>query len=498
MINFMKLDRILVIRMSSLGDILLTFPVYKSLKEKYPQCRISVLTKPQFSQILGAARYVDEVIAFKGFFSTLSLINNSGFDLLIDLHANARSFLISSFSKIPLKIRYKKDSLWRRLFVNWRIINPSLQKHTVDRYLQCLEQIGIDNPARELFIGDFKALKPGADETRLNFLLVQTAFLGDSLLSLPLARALKENFPGCRITALIRPENSEVFSKIKEIDEIIEDRKKTAPKIPEFFRLLGELKKRRFDAALIPHRSLRSALLVYMASIKKRVGFNFGFWSFLFTDAQPFGWPMHDAERNMMLLSPLKALCPPSFPDLKADAEIPTQARELSFKIAINPSSVWETKRWPREYFVSLIKKLKENYGTPVIITGGPKEADYNSEIEKALPEGYCLNLTGKTSLSSLTALIKSCDLFITNDSGPMHIAAALKTPTLAIFGPTTRELGFFPYSDKASVIEEKLSCRPCRLHGSRKCPRKHFLCMRLITPQKVFNEIAKIVKYKS
>ncbi|MEW5951709.1 MAG: lipopolysaccharide heptosyltransferase II [Elusimicrobiota bacterium] len=489
--------KILIIRFSSLGDILLTFPVYKNLKEMFPNSEITVLTKPQFIQILSAAKYADKVMPFYGISKTVSDINSYGFDLIIDLHSNLRSFLVSSLSRANIKIRYKKDSIWRRIFVNWKIITPSLQKHTVDRYLDCLKQIGLENPSKELFIGDFKSLKPEKEEKKLSFLLIQTAFLGDSLLSLPLVKAIKENFPNSKLTVLIRAENKQVFSGISEIDEIIEDNKKSAPKISEFTRLLKELKKRHFDAALIPHRSFRSALLASLAGIPKRIGFNFGFWSFLFTDAQPFGWPMHDAERNMMLLSALKVLSKPSFPDFEQKEELPEEIKKIPLKIAINPSSVWETKRWPKEYFVSLIKKIKESYKIPCLITGGKAEEEYNLEIEKSLPEGYCINLTGKTGLSSLVSLIKNCDLFVTNDSGPMHIAAALGTPLIAIFGPTTKELGFFPYSKQAVVLEEELKCRPCRLHGSRKCPHEHFLCMRLITPQKVFNEISKIVKYK-
>lgn len=490
-------QKILVIRFSSLGDILLTFPVYKALKEKFPQAKISVLTKSQFAQILSSNRYVDEILVFRGVFSSVKKIDSENFDLVIDLHANLRSRLICALAGTRRKIRYRKDSFYRRIFVNWKIITPSLQKHTVERYIDCLKELGIQELKPELYLEDLKTQKSPQQDKGQSFLLLQTAFLGDSLLSLPLARALKENFPNCKLTVLIRPENSQIFSGIKEIDEILIDNKKTASSIPEFFRLLGELKKRKFDAALVPHRSFRSALLVWLAGIPVRIGFRFGLWSMLFTDAQPFGWPMHDVERNMLLLTPLKTLSSPSFPGLSSDVKLPAELSGLSPRIAINPSSVWKTKRWPREYFVSLIRKIKDNIGVPCILTGGNKEADYNLEIEKALPSGYCINLTGKTDLSSLVSIIKSCDLFITNDSGPMHIAAALKIPTIAIFGPTTKELGFFPYSEKAKVIEEKLSCRPCRLHGSHSCPRGHFLCMKLITPERVFNEILKFVEYK-
>ncbi len=493
-----KPDKILVIRFSSLGDILLTFPVYKALKKEFPESKISVLTKPQFSQIFSSNKYIDEVITFKGIKKTVKEINESDFDLIIDLHSNLRSHIISFLSSCPIKIRYKKDSFYRRIFVNWKIITPSLQKHTVERYMECLKQIGVHHCEHDLYLDDIKKQESEKEKNTFSFLLLQTAFLGDSLLSLPLAKAIKQRFPESKLTVLIRPENVQIFSKVKEIDEVIIDNKKTASKMSEFTRLIKEFKKRKFDAAIIPHRSFRSALLAKLAGIPKRIGFKFGLWSFLFTDAQPFSWPMHDVERNMLLLSPLKALTYPSFPDIPFKGEIPQDVKELPIKIGINPSSVWKTKRWPVEYFTSLIKKIYETLKVPCIITGSQKEIQYNAQIEKSLPLGYCINLTGKTDLSSLVSLISQCNIFITNDSGPMHIAAALKIPTLAIFGPTTKELGFFPYSPKAQVIEQQLACRPCRLHGSNNCPRKHFLCMKLITPDIVFDKVLKIVKYKS
>ena len=140
------------------------------------------------------------------------------------------------------------------------------------------------------------------------------------------------------------------------------------------------------------------------------------------------------------------------------------------------------------EYFVQLISRLQTELGVQVVLVGGGhKDADLGEKICQ-LSQGHAANLCGKTSLADLMALMQHFKLFITNDSGPMHIATAFDVPTLAIFGPTTRELGFFPYGEGHRVMEVKgLPCRPCALHGGKKCPLGHFKCMRDILPGRVF-----------
>jgi heptosyltransferase-2 len=108
------------------------------------------------------------------------------------------------------------------------------------------------------------------------------------------------------------------------------------------------------------------------------------------------------------------------------------------------------------------------------------------------------LNLCGKTSLRFLPALIKQCRLFITNDSGPMHIAVAVHVPTIAIFGPTVKELGFFPYGSAHRVMEVELACRPCGLHGGKTCPRIHFECMKKITVDAVVKEANEMLELQA
>jgi heptosyltransferase-2 len=477
--------RILVIRMSSLGDIILTAPVFRNLRAKWPGARLDILVKPQFLGAVSKSAFIDRAIPFSGFSAALRQINAAGYDAIIDLHDTPRSRLLSLLARAPVKVRYRKASLARRLFVDFRIPSPSLEKHTLDRYLEALAPLGVLPLHYGPELGDWTTggarpeLRPGP----LRICLLQTAFLGDCVLTLPLLKKMKEIFPGASVSVVTRPETAEVFSASGLADEIIEDRKKTASSgLAEFNRLAAELRSRSFDAAIIPHRSLRSALLAWRAGIPARVGFSSSAGRFFLTHKVPFSWLLHDVERNLSLLSPLAENLKTPFPGLKPSAA-PAAAGAA---VGVNTGSAWPTKRWPAEKWARLIRKLSEKFGTRVLMVGGPGEKEWNEEIERLAGREHCLNLTGKTSMPELMEAIRPLKVFVSNDSGPMHIASALGVPAVGIFGPTTKELGFFPYGRGNRVVETPLDCRPCALHGSKRCPRGHFLCMRLLTVEEV------------
>jgi heptosyltransferase-2 len=159
--------------------------------------------------------------------------------------------------------------------------------------------------------------------------------------------------------------------------------------------------------------------------------------------------------------------------------------------VGIHPGATWPTKRWLKERFAELCTQLKNAGFTPVLI-GGPGDADLGQFIET---RAHVVNLISRTNLSDLKAIIGQMRLLVTNDSGPMHLAAGLGIPVVAIFGATTKELGFFPYGDGHEVVEAELACRPCGLHGAKSCPESHFLCMRLITVEEVFAACQRVLR---
>ncbi|MCM2304936.1 MAG: lipopolysaccharide heptosyltransferase II [Elusimicrobia bacterium] len=475
--------KILVIRLSSLGDVVLTGPVYQSLKAHWPDCRVTVLVKPQFAAALKGHPGVDEVVPFTGIAPALSLIKERGFTHLLDLHGNLRSFLIRTLARVPNTAAYRKNALGRRLFVALRISTPGLLRHTVDRYHDALAAWGVPRAGGA----------PGFKKV----LVMQTAFLGDSLLTLPLLRRLKEVLPGATVTVLTLAKTADIFRGTPWVDEVlIDDKRGRHGGLAGPWAIAAELRSRGFDLAVIPHRSFRSALIARLSGMPRRIGFDSSAGRFLLTDAVPFSWDMHDLERNLSLTLPLGAAGAPSSGESRYVAP-PAVSAKLSALLpsgplaGVHPGSAWATKRWLPERFAELCVRLKADGITPVLV-GGPDDKALGASIAR---ECGALDLVGKTDLEDLKALMGRLSVFVTNDSGPMHLAAAAGVPVVAIFGATTRELGFFPYGPGHRVVEADLACRPCGLHGARECPEGHFLCMRLLTVDRVHAACRELLK---
>ncbi|MBU2530100.1 MAG: lipopolysaccharide heptosyltransferase II [Elusimicrobia bacterium] len=485
--------KILIIRLSSLGDIILISPVIKNIKAAWPDAEISILTKSQYAKTIANNPLISQVLPFISISQTVKGINHEKFDYIIDLHSNLRTHLITFLCRAKKILRYKKDSLSRKLFVNFRTQNCALQKHTVNRYLEALNEINVPIISKTPEINDWALLyKKDKSSLKLkNICILQTAFLGDCMLTLPLIEKIKNSASNSKITVISRPETSQIFKSSKSVDNVIIDNKRNSKFFfPEFLKLVKEVKSENFDIAIIPHRSIRSALLAFLAKIPVRIGFSESAGKIFLTKVVPFSWLLHDAERNLTLLLPLIENVDPEKTNFTASHDLSEKFKiSDTLSIGINPGSAWSTKRWPKERYGKLIKLLYDKYKKKILIIGSKNEVNWNKEIEALAGKETCVNLTGKTSIEELMTLIKDLKLFITNDSGPMHIAAASGIEVIAIFGPTTKELGFFPYSEKSFVLEENLECRPCALHGSKKCPRSHFLCMNLISVERVYNQ---------
>jgi heptosyltransferase-2 len=250
---------------------------------------------------------------------------------------------------------------------------------------------------------------------------------------------------------------------------------------------------------VIPHRSFRSALIAKLSGIARRIGFDSSAGSFLLTDTVPFSWLMHDLERNLSLTLPLGAGAAPSSGESRYVAP-PAMTPKLAGLLpdgplaGVHPGSAWATKRWLPERFAELCVRLKADGFTPVLV-GGPDDRALGARIAQ---DSGALDLVGRTDLEELKALMGRLSVFVTNDSGPMHLAAAAGVPVVAIFGATTRELGFFPYGPGHRVVEADLACRPCGLHGARACPEGHFLCMRLLTVDQVHAACRALLKVEA
>ena len=329
----------------------------------------------------------------------------------------------------------------------------------------------------------------------MKILIIQTAFLGDVVLTIPLIQAAKK-YLKAQISVVCIPSTKNILEGHPSIDEIIVFDKKNSEK--GFFSLIKfikKLKEKKFDVAIIPHPSFKSGLISYLAAIPERIGFSNSAGRFFFTNKVFFDKNKHQLERYLDLLKHFGIEVKEEKTEIYIDEEGKKFADYVLPKnkiiFGINPGSIWATKRWPAEKYAQLADKIITEFGAEILIFGGPDDIDIAKNVEKNM-EQKAINFAGKTTLKQLSVLTQMCKVFVTNDSGPMHIAAAMNIPVVAIFGPTIKQFGFFPYSKKAIVIEKNVPCRPCSPHGPNKCPEKHFNCMNKITVSEVFDAVKK------
>ncbi len=339
-----------------------------------------------------------------------------------------------------------------------------------------------------------------------NVLVLQTSFIGDTVLTLPLICEIKRRFPSARLTLVCTPQGRELLQQHPSIDHILVDDKRGRDRgWRGLWRQAKVLEQQRFTLAISPHKSLRTALLLRLARIPCRIGFDQSKGWFLYSLRVPRNPSAHDVERTLSLLEacgiPLEQ-CERSF-GLQPSAGNQQAVNELfqsagidgdRFLVGMNPGSVWATKRWLPEGYARTIELLKQKYHWQVVLFGGPGDVELTRKIQ-LLSGGAAVDLAGKLSLKELPAALSRLSLFITNDSGPMHMAVAQGVPTIGIFCATTPSLGFYPYSSRAVVLEKALPCRPCSPHGGMRCPLGTEDCMRLITPEHVLQAVEKLLR---
>lgn len=338
-----------------------------------------------------------------------------------------------------------------------------------------------------------------------NVLILQTSFLGDSVLTLPLICEVRRRFPVKKLTLLCLPASQELLLDHPAIDEIITDDKKNSDRgWRGVYRTAARLKERNFTLALTPHKSLRSALILYLAAIPHRVGFRQSRGWFLYQQRSERNPECHDVERNLSVLQAFglrPEQCQRAI-DLPVSSEIQKRVdekflglgvRESDLIIGVSPGSVWPTKRWSAAGFAALIQMLQQKFTCRPLLFGGADDSAVVEDIQRRCGRAVA-SLVGLIGVRELPAAINRCRIFITNDSGPMHIAVARGVPTVAVFCATTPDLGFYPYTNDAIVVQRDLSCRPCASHGGRRCPLGTEDCIRQISPDAVFRAAEKLL----
>ncbi len=331
----------------------------------------------------------------------------------------------------------------------------------------------------------------------MRILIGQTAFIGDSVLTTPLVKALGDIFSGDddSISILISTRGAGIFENNPNIDDVIVYDKRNSDKgFLALLRLAKEIRRKKFDVAVLPHQSFRTGLLFRLAGIPRRIGFSGAPGAIFYTEKVQRRMDLHEAERMIRLAGHLGASSEPIPTELFPSDEDYGKAEEFLANheidplrtLIVAPGSVWGTKRYSPEGFAEVINILiDEGHIDSAVVIGGAGDSEIAGEIVVKSRE-KAVSAIGIGDIMTSTALISRCRILIGNDSSPVHIASAMKTPVVAIFGPTVRDFGFTPYTPESRVVEtdEKLECRPCSGHGKMKCA--HHACMKGIPPRRI------------
>jgi len=336
----------------------------------------------------------------------------------------------------------------------------------------------------------------------VNIIVKMPNWLGDLVMATPVLADLRQHWKDARLTAMCQSNVAPLLKCDPHIDEIFSySRPSGWIHRRQHLEIVSPLENGKYDLGILLTNSFSSAWWFWRGKVKNRIGFRSGIRSFLLNSAQSFPQfkeKQHQVITYKTLLQPLGIPLSDTSPQLYVSSEEARAAETLLGKhgvalgrhivVGINPGAAYgSAKCWPPERFKSITKRLIENPHLYVVYFGDQIGAPLVADICRDFPERV-INLAGKTSLRELIALIQSCSIFLTNDSGPMHIAAALRTPLLALFG-STNDVKTGPYAF-GQVIHKHVECSPCY---KRVCPID-FRCMTRIGVDEVYSELQKLI----
>ncbi len=336
----------------------------------------------------------------------------------------------------------------------------------------------------------------------LKILVIRYRFIGDTILTVPFLRNLHRYYPQAKIDVLVGPQSGEVLKECPYIRQVIEfdttrfhKYDQGAGQTKSFFYYVKELRKNNYDKVFVLKRSVSSALLAYLTGAKERIGYGGGIKSLLLTTSVPWDKHKHEVESTLDVLrlanipivdNYLEAWHTPEEMSA-ARAHLPQTDKPY---VLIHAAAAHPDKMYPSNHWASIVATLNKDHGLTAVFSGAPSDYDLNQEIIN-LSGVNGINLAGKLSLRQSMALYKLMQLAICVDSGPSHLAAAVGTPTLAIFGPTDPER-WRPFGPQhAAIFDSSLSCRPCNY--KKTCDDKR-QCLTELNPISVINEALQLL----
>jgi heptosyltransferase-2 len=324
--------------------------------------------------------------------------------------------------------------------------------------------------------------------TPSQILVVRLSSLGDVILTTPVLAAIKNFWPGTRVTVLTKKMFGPVFDGSPHVEEVL---------LFEERGLRGwatEIRRRRFDVVVDLHDTFRSRIWSFVSGAphrmrydkraaarrglvwfkKESLGLNGSVVDRYGETLAPFGIALVDKSPRLYFR-----------PEERMSDEWEQRLGPGPF-LALAPGALHATKRWMPDRFAEAAHRLSGQTGYPIVLVGSSTDIPAAEAVVQKLTVPV-QNLVGKTSLREMMGVLRKSALLLTNDSGAMHVGAALALPTVALFGPTVKAFGFFPTGGHTRVLEvPSLECRPCSLHGSKTCPKGHFRCMGDISVEQV------------
>jgi lipopolysaccharide heptosyltransferase II len=331
-------------------------------------------------------------------------------------------------------------------------------------------------------------------------LVIQTAFAGDAILTLPMIQKLKEKFNSYQIDVLCIPSTEEIFRASAYVNDVkIIDKKGSHKSLFSLVSFARKLKKQDYEIIYSVHRSFRTGILIKILNAKSSYGFSTSSLKFFYKNLIKYSSSKHEVQRNLDLIEykydddSWRIL-----PDITINEKQKEKVNEFIENNRINnfiivaPGSVWNTKKYPKEYYIEIIKSLIDKHC--IVLIGGKQDIDLCNEIKSNF-EKKVFSTSGLFSLIESIELLKHSKLLITNDSAPTHLGMCANIPVLTIYCSTIAGFGFYPYNKKSFYLSfDNLNCKPCGIHGYMKCPLGHFNCGYKLMPNLVIDKVMEMI----
>jgi len=332
-------------------------------------------------------------------------------------------------------------------------------------------------------------------------LIIQTSYLGDTILSTPVIAGVHKLYPEAELWMMTTPAGTGIVERDPLLKGVIAfDKRNRAAGLSGLIRMGHDLRKMGFARVYALQRSYRTALMLLASGIPHRTGFDNAKLSFVFHTRQARQAADHDVLRNLSILGHEASLeefdwrlrlYPPPRKDLGPDAQsLLAQDRPIALLV---PGSAWPTKMWHWAHYRTVAAHFREQ-GYAVALLGGAGDRDVNQRVADQLD---VTDLAGKTSVAEALAIARNAAIMICNDSMALHMASAFKTPCVAIFCATCPSFGFGPWQNPNAVVVEKqnLPCKPCARHGGKTCPTGTRACMEALLPAEIIAAAEKVLK---